>query len=60
MYTDVLSADSTTNWFNRAVDRIKADERCQELLGDPKKLSAYGEPTFNKWAMARPLAYVFS
>jgi len=25
-------------------------------LGSGKKISAYGEPTFNKWARARPIA----
>jgi hypothetical protein len=47
---------SKTNWFNRAVDRVKDDAQVQELLGDPKKITAYGEQTNNKWAVARPIA----
>lgn len=58
MYTEVFASDSKTNWFNRAVDRLKEDPVCEELLGDPKKVTAYGEQTFNKWAVARPIAYV--
>jgi mitochondrial import inner membrane translocase subunit TIM21 len=56
MYTEVFALDSKTNWFNRAVDRVKADSQVQELLGDPKKIIAYGEKTNNKWAVARPIA----
>jgi import inner membrane translocase subunit TIM21 len=44
--------------FNRAVDKIKKDPRCLELLGDAKKITAHGDETFNKWRRARPLAYV--
>jgi import inner membrane translocase subunit TIM21 len=42
------------------VDQVKKDARCIELLGDAKKVTAYGEPTWNKWARARPLAYGYS
>ena len=45
-------------YFNRAVDRIKKDHRCLELLGDSKKITAYGEETWNKWRRARPIAWV--
>lgn len=38
---------------------MKSDSRCIELLGRPaSKIKAYGEPTSNKWARARPLAYI--
>lgn len=60
MYTEVFSPDSKTNHFNRAVDRVKKDYRCTELLGSSKKIIAYGEPTWNKWARARPIAYVWA
>jgi mitochondrial import inner membrane translocase subunit TIM21 len=40
------------------VDRVKADSRCTELLGPPREIKAYGEPTSNKWARARPLAHL--
>lgn len=56
MYTEVFALDSKTNWFNRAVDKVKDDAKVQELLGDPKKITAYGEQTNNKWAVARPIA----
>lgn len=56
MYTEVFSLDSKTSHFNRAVDRVKNDPRCTALLGNSKKITAYGEPTWNKWARARPIA----
>ncbi|KAK0627488.1 TIM21-domain-containing protein [Immersiella caudata] len=55
-YQEVISPDSKTAYFNRAVDRIKKDARCVELLGDGRKITAYGEETFNKWRRARPIA----
>jgi hypothetical protein len=60
MYTEVFSLDSKTSHFNRAVDRVKKDPQCVELLGNSKKIIAYGEPTWNKWRRARPIAYVWS
>jgi mitochondrial import inner membrane translocase subunit TIM21 len=59
MYTEVFSPDSKTSHFNRAVDRVKKDPRCTELLGSSKKIIAYGEPTWNKWRRARPIAYIW-
>ncbi|KAI9054499.1 hypothetical protein LZ554_001657 [Drepanopeziza brunnea f. sp. 'monogermtubi'] len=56
LYTEVFSLDSKTHHFNKAVDQVKKDPRCTELLGDSKKITAYGEPTWNKWARARPIA----
>ncbi|KAH0565905.1 hypothetical protein GP486_000708, partial [Trichoglossum hirsutum] len=56
LYLEVFSPEGKTNQFNRAVDRIKKDRRCTELLGDSKKIKAYGEPTWNKWARSRPIA----
>ncbi|KAJ4225364.1 mitochondrial import inner membrane translocase subunit tim21 [Fusarium solani] len=56
MWTEVFSPDSKISNFNRAVDRIKDDPRCLELLGDAKKISAHGDETFNKWRRARPVA----
>jgi import inner membrane translocase subunit TIM21 len=58
MYTEVFSLDSKTSHFNRAVDQVKKDSRCTDLLGNSKKIIAYGEPTWNKWRRARPIAYV--
>lgn len=58
LFTDVFSPESKTAYFNRAVDRIRADPRCVALLspGDPKKIAAHGEETHNKWRRARPIA----
>jgi mitochondrial import inner membrane translocase subunit TIM21 len=58
MYTEVFSPDSKVNHFSRAVKQVKEDPRCTALLGNSKKITAYGEPTWNKWARARPIAYV--
>ncbi|UNI21631.1 mitochondrial import inner membrane translocase subunit tim21 [Purpureocillium takamizusanense] len=56
LWTDVFSPDSKISQFNRAVDKIKKDARCIELLGDSKKIIAHGDETFNKWRRARPVA----
>lgn len=56
MYTEVFSLDSKTAHFNRAVDQVKQDTRCTDLLGNKKKITAYGEPNQSKWATARPIA----
>ncbi|KAH7314224.1 TIM21-domain-containing protein [Rhexocercosporidium sp. MPI-PUGE-AT-0058] len=56
MWTEVFSLDSKTVHFNKAVNQVKKDARCTDLLGDSKKITAYGEPTWNKWARARPIA----
>ncbi|OLN97535.1 Mitochondrial import inner membrane translocase subunit TIM21 [Colletotrichum chlorophyti] len=56
LWTDLLSPDSKVAHFNRVVDRIKSDPKCNELLGDGKKIVAHGEETYNKWRRARPIA----
>lgn len=56
LYSEVFSSDSKTSHFNRAVNQVKKDPRCTELLGSSSKIKAYGEPTWNKWARARPIA----
>ncbi|KXX78822.1 Mitochondrial import inner membrane translocase subunit tim21 [Madurella mycetomatis] len=56
LYSEVFSPDSKTTYFNRAVDRIRKDPRCLELLGDGKRITAFGEETHNKWRRARPIA----
>lgn len=57
LFTEVFSPESKTAYFSRAVDRIKRDGDCIGLLGDPKKITAHGEETSNKWRRARPIAY---
>ncbi|KKZ63798.1 hypothetical protein EMCG_01902 [[Emmonsia] crescens] len=56
LYKEVFASDSKTRNFNRAVDRVKEDPRCIELLGDSKKIRAYGETSWNKWTRNRPIA----
>ncbi|TGO08153.1 hypothetical protein BTUL_0223g00090 [Botrytis tulipae] len=56
LYTEVFAPESKTNQFNRAADQVKKDPRCIEILGDGKKIRAYGEPTASKWARAGPIA----
>lgn len=56
LWTNVFAPDSKINHFNRAVDKIKKDPRCIEVLGDSKKIIAHGEETANKWRRARPVA----
>ena len=56
MRDEVFGSNSKTRHFNRAVDRIRADSKALELLGSQTTIRAYGEPTSNKWPMARPIA----
>ncbi|KAL8848200.1 MAG: hypothetical protein Q9221_006769 [Calogaya cf. arnoldii] len=56
LYKEVFSTDSKTVQFNRAVDRIRSDSRVKEALGSGHKIRAFGEPTWNRWARARPIA----
>lgn len=44
MYTEVFSSDSKVSHFNRALDRVKKDPQCTDLLGDSDKIIAYGDP----------------
>lgn len=56
LFTEVFSTESKVTYFNRAFDRIREDQRCLELLGDKKKITAHGEETYNNWRRARPIA----
>ncbi|KAF5000617.1 hypothetical protein FGRMN_1649 [Fusarium graminum] len=56
LWTDVFSPDSKISNFNRAVDKIRSDQRILEIMGDAKKITAHGDETFNKWRRARPVA----
>ncbi|PSS02176.1 TIM21-domain-containing protein [Coniella lustricola] len=56
LWHEVFSTESKVTYFNRAVDRIRKDHRCLELLGDSNKIAAHGDETFNKWRRARPIA----
>ncbi|KAK7885020.1 mitochondrial import inner membrane translocase subunit tim21 [Exophiala xenobiotica] len=57
LYQELLAPDSSTVQFNAAVSRIKSSPECRALLGPSSQITAYGEPTSNKWARARPLAH---
>lgn len=57
LYQELFAADSKTRQFNRAVDRIKADPKCREMLGPANQIKAYGERPTSRWARAGPLAY---
>ncbi|KAI9651316.1 mitochondrial import inner membrane translocase subunit tim21 [Ciborinia camelliae] len=56
LYTEVFAPEGKINQFNRAADQVKKDPRCIEILGNGKKIRAYGEPTSGKWARAGPIA----
>lgn len=58
MYTEVFSPESKTSWFNRAFDQIRNDKRVIELLGDSKKMKAFGEVNANSWRKTRPIQSV--
>ena len=56
LYQEVFASDSKTTHFNQAVNKIRSDPEALKLLGSRKTIKAYGEPTSNKWARARPIA----
>ncbi|KAL2800257.1 TIM21-domain-containing protein [Aspergillus keveii] len=56
LYTEVFSPNSKTWQFEKAVERIKNDTRCTNLLGDKREIQAYGENTWSRWARNRPIA----
>jgi import inner membrane translocase subunit TIM21 len=56
LYTEVFAPYSAAVWFNRIHKRIREDSRCVKLLGNGKRIRAYGEPTSNRWARNRPIA----
>lgn len=55
-YLEVLSPNSRTWQFEKAVSRIKDDPECIKLLGDRREIQAYGENTRSRWARNRPIA----
>lgn len=58
LYLEVFAPDSAANWFNRIHKRIRNEPKCTDLLGDGRKIKAYGEPTSNRWSRNRPIALV--
>ncbi|KAJ5112391.1 L-galactonate dehydratase [Penicillium argentinense] len=55
-WTEIASPNSRTWQFEKAVDRIKEDSRCTNLLGDRRKIRAFGEKTTSRWQSNRPIA----
>ncbi|KAK5691690.1 mitochondrial import inner membrane translocase subunit tim21 [Elasticomyces elasticus] len=60
LYLEVFSTDSKVAVFNRAADRVRKDPKCIELLAGSdgmrhtkREISAYGEPSWSKWARNR-------
>ncbi|KAF2824318.1 TIM21-domain-containing protein [Ophiobolus disseminans] len=53
LFSDVFSPSSKTAFFNRAVTQIRADPRCQSLLGPSDQISAHGEGSWSRWARNR-------
>ncbi|KAJ5485108.1 L-galactonate dehydratase [Penicillium diatomitis] len=55
-WTDVVSPNSRTWQYEKAVERVKEDPRCIQLLGDRREIRAFGETTNSRWARNRPIA----
>lgn len=58
LYTDVFSSDSSVTHYNEAVDRIRSDPKCIELLGESGQISALGRPTGTNWIRQTPRPYL--
>ncbi|KAL4807240.1 TIM21-domain-containing protein [Aspergillus unguis] len=56
LYTEVFSPNSRTWQFEKAVERVKNDPRCTNILGDRREIQAFGENTWSRWARNRPIA----
>lgn len=61
LWLEVFSTDSKTAVFNRAADRVRKDQTCMQMLaGDgihsKRDISAYGEPSWSRWARNRTVA----
>ncbi|KKK19704.1 hypothetical protein P175DRAFT_0483519 [Aspergillus ochraceoroseus IBT 24754] len=56
LYQEVFSPNSKTWQFEKAVERIKDDARCTDILGDKREIVFYGENTSSRWARNRPIA----
>ena len=53
LFSDVFSPNSKTAYFNEATEKVRADPRCQKLLGDASQIAAYGENTWSRQARNR-------
>jgi import inner membrane translocase subunit TIM21 len=57
LFSDVFSPSSVTAHFNRATDMVRADPRCQKLLGDGTQIAAYGENSWSRLARNRYVSH---
>ena len=51
-----MSPSSKTAHFNRATNLVRADARCQKLLGPGADIAAHGEASWSRWARNRYIA----
>lgn len=58
LYTDVFSPSSHITQYNHAVDRIRDDKKCQDILGSRTSISALGPATGTSWIRQRPKAQI--
>ncbi|KAK0308970.1 mitochondrial import inner membrane translocase subunit tim21 [Friedmanniomyces endolithicus] len=62
LYLEVFSSSSKVAVFNRAADRVRKDPQCLALLAGTeglhtkREISAYGEPSWSRWARNRTVA----
>lgn len=61
LWLEVFSTDSKTAIFNRAADRVRSDSKSLELLAGEgvhgkREISAFGEPSWSRWARNRTIA----
>lgn len=61
LWLEVFSTDSKTAIFNRAADRVRSDSKSLELLvgeglHSKREISAFGEPSWSRWARNRTIA----
>ncbi|KAJ9669683.1 mitochondrial import inner membrane translocase subunit tim21 [Coniosporium apollinis] len=55
LWGDVFSSSSKVSHFNRVVERIKSDARCVDVLGNPRKIRAFGDGSWNRWTRNRAI-----
>lgn len=55
LWSDVFSSSSKVSHFNRVVERIKNDGRCVDALGNPRKIRAFGDGSWNRWTRNRAI-----
>ena len=53
LFSDILSPNSKTAYFNRATTLIRAHPECQKLLGPGAQISAHGETSWSRWVHNR-------